>query len=180
MSGSKIDELMQMWACTLPEDHDPPFASHQHLYATVDAITFGDVPWQTFSVTYNGPVPDGAMPSWMIREYDVWFRDPRLVLRNQYSNPDFADDIDWVPKRSYSANGKRKYRDFMSGDWAWNQAVSGISQSAPARLCAHAQYRIFSQRTRGCMARHWQLLSLAVTRRLSLLRPAKTSTTHST
>ncbi|KAI0644717.1 hypothetical protein C8Q79DRAFT_913020 [Trametes meyenii] len=122
MSGSKIDELMELWACTLPEGQDPPFASHEHLYATLDAIKQGDVPWQTFSVSYNGPIPEGAMPSWMVREYDVWFRDPRLVLREQYSNPDFANDIDWAPKRLLLPNGKRQYRDFMSGDWAWNEA----------------------------------------------------------
>ncbi|KAI0669170.1 hypothetical protein C8Q78DRAFT_978303 [Trametes maxima] len=122
MSGSKIDELMELWACTLPEGQDPPFASHEHLYATLDAIKQGDVPWQTFSVSYNGPVPEGAMPSWMVREYDVWFRDPRLILREQYSNPDFANDIDWAPKRLILPSGKRQYRDFMSGDWAWNEA----------------------------------------------------------
>ncbi|KAH9857837.1 hypothetical protein C2E23DRAFT_865564 [Lenzites betulinus] len=122
MSGSKIDELMQLWACTLPEDEDPPFVSHQHLYATIDAISSGDVPWQTFSVSYNGAIPLGVTPSWMSREYDVWFRDPRLVLRNQYSNRDFASDIDYAPKRLILANGKRQYRDFMSGDWAWNEA----------------------------------------------------------
>lgn len=112
-----------------------PFASHQHLYATIDTISLAEVPWQTFSVTYNGAIPGGAMPSWMIREYDVWFRDPRLVLRNQYGNPDFARDIDWAPKRVRLANGKRQYCDFMSGDWAWSQAVSfnhkGVKTSAP-------------------------------------------------
>ncbi|CDO71501.1 hypothetical protein BN946_scf184909.g95 [Trametes cinnabarina] len=122
MSGQKIDELMQLWAATLPEGCDPPFANHEHLYATIDDIPQGDVPWQTFSVTYNGPLPTGAMPSWMIREYEVWFRDPRQALLNQYSNPDFADDIDWVPKRIYVQGDKRQYRDFMSGDWAWNEA----------------------------------------------------------
>lgn len=124
MSGSKIDELMQLWSCTLPEDKDPPFVSHQHLYASVDAISSGEVPWQTFSVSYNGAIPAGAMPSWMIRQYDVWFRDPRLVLRNQYGNRDFASDIDYAPKRLFLANGKRQFCDFMSGDWAWNEAVS--------------------------------------------------------
>ncbi|CDO78171.1 hypothetical protein BN946_scf184918.g2 [Trametes cinnabarina] len=122
MSGSKIDELMQLWACTLPPDHDPPFANHEHLYAMIDAISLGEVPWQTFSITYNGPVPDGPMPSWMVREYDVWFRDPRLVLHNQYSNPDFAGHMDWSPKRLHLGDGKRQYKDFMSGDWAWEQA----------------------------------------------------------
>ncbi|CDO72719.1 hypothetical protein BN946_scf184990.g2 [Trametes cinnabarina] len=122
MSGSKIDELMELWACTLPKGVDPPFANHQHVYATIDAIKLGSIPWQTFSVTYNGPVPDGAMPSWMVREYDVWFRDPRLVLRQQYGNPDYAGDMDYGPKRLFLGTRKRQYKDFMSGDWAWEQA----------------------------------------------------------
>lgn len=123
MSGGKIDELMQLWACTLPEDLDPPFANHHHLYDTIDASSQGEVPWQSFSVTYNGDIPNGAMPSWMVREYDVWFRDPRQVLRNQIGNPDFSGAYDHTPKRVFLANGQRQYKDFMSGDWAWNQAV---------------------------------------------------------
>ena len=38
-------------------------------------------------------------------------------------NPDLADGIDYVPYRDFEG-GKRRYCDFMSGDWAWRQCVS--------------------------------------------------------
>lgn len=46
MSGKKIDELMELWACTLDNDHDPPFHRHTHLYESIDSIKNGEVPWQ--------------------------------------------------------------------------------------------------------------------------------------
>ncbi len=125
MSGQKIDELMQLWACTLAEGQDPPFAGRHHLYDTVDDIRvlFGNIKWDNFSVTYNGELPQGPLPSWMVREYEIFFRDPREVLHMQLGNPDFKDDMDYIPKRIFNDRGKRKYKDFMSGDWAWDQAV---------------------------------------------------------
>ncbi|CDO72713.1 hypothetical protein BN946_scf184985.g133 [Trametes cinnabarina] len=71
MAGTNIDNLMDLWACSLPEGQDPPFANHEHLYATLDAIPLGDVTWEGFSVTYNGPIPNGVMPSWMIRIWPI-------------------------------------------------------------------------------------------------------------
>ncbi len=72
MSGKKIDELMQLWACTLEDDKEPP-SGCAHMYDTIGAITHGDVPWQRFSISWNGPLPEGVLPSWQIREYEVFF-----------------------------------------------------------------------------------------------------------
>ena len=66
MSGKKIDELMQLWACTLEESQDPPFAGRTHLYDTIDAIKNGDVPWQRFSISWNGAIGAGPLPSWQV------------------------------------------------------------------------------------------------------------------
>jgi hypothetical protein len=41
-------------------------------------------------------------------------------------NPDFANSFDYAPYRQYDAKGSHHYLHFMSGDWAWNQAVSMI------------------------------------------------------
>ncbi|KAI0632415.1 hypothetical protein C8Q77DRAFT_1218797 [Trametes polyzona] len=121
MSGAKISELMQLWAATLPPDQDPPFADDKHMYDTIDSIPLADMPWQAFVVTYVGPRPDGDVPSWMDREYTVWYRCPRRVLHAQLGNPDFADTMDYTPKRVFQGD-HREYKDFMSGDWAWRQA----------------------------------------------------------
>ena len=39
-------------------------------------------------------------------------------------NPDFAKDVDYSPLRQYDGKGIRQYENFMSGDWAWKQAVT--------------------------------------------------------
>ena len=33
----------------------------------------GDLPWEFFSLEYNGDLPEGNVPSWMSSEYNVWF-----------------------------------------------------------------------------------------------------------
>nr|VWO96384.1 Uncharacterized protein [Ganoderma boninense] len=141
LSSRKINELMQLWAATLDDDREPPFAGSTHLHDVIDEIVNGDVPWQQFAVTWKGSVaPTVPLLSWQVREYPIIFRDPRLVLRNQLRNPDFAQDIDFVPKRIYGPNGKRIYKDFMSGDWVWDQAdkLAANPRNRGAAFCATA------------------------------------------
>ncbi|KAK6992321.1 hypothetical protein R3P38DRAFT_3331167 [Favolaschia claudopus] len=95
MSASAIDELMQNWAAR-DDAADPPFANHKDLYATIDATSLGHIPWQSFEVSYNQPIPLGDTVPWKRTPYKVFFRDPRLVLQRQPANPDFKDDIDYV------------------------------------------------------------------------------------
>lgn len=59
----------------------------------------------------------------MTTSYQLWYRDPREVIHNILANPDLADGIDYVPYHDFK-DGKRRYCDFMSGDWAWRQCVS--------------------------------------------------------
>ena len=97
--------------------------NHSDLYDTIDATPLGDVPWDSFSMSYNGPLPESNVPSWMTAEFDIWFRDPRTVVRNMLSNPDFNGEFDEAPRYEFNMNGKREYQDFMLADWAWKQAV---------------------------------------------------------
>lgn len=123
MSGGRLNELMQLWAATLPPGSNPPFASSSDLYNAIDSIGQGEVVWQCFIVSYTGPRPADNVPPWMNAEYEVWYRCPREILRNQIGNPDFANKMDYTPKREYNDRNKRQYKDFMSGNWAWRQAV---------------------------------------------------------
>ncbi|KAL6297723.1 hypothetical protein BKA93DRAFT_745435, partial [Sparassis latifolia] len=68
--------------------------------------------------------PDSDVPAWMEGEYDVWFRDPRLVAQNMLSNPDFDGEIDYSIMRQFKreAPHERRLQNFMSGDWVWKQA----------------------------------------------------------
>ncbi|KAG2100144.1 uncharacterized protein F5147DRAFT_747170 [Suillus discolor] len=126
MSAGDIDFVFNLWAASLAAHGDtPPFTNHTDMYDTIDSTPLGDVPWQSFSSQYNGILPDDPddIPSWMKSEYDVWFRDPRLLVHNIISNPDFKDEFDYAPLQEYSvSDGAHQFQDFMSGDWCWKQA----------------------------------------------------------
>jgi hypothetical protein len=125
MSAGDIDFIFKLWAASLVAHHDsPPFSNHTEMYNTIDSTPLGDLPWEFFSLEYNGDVPEGDVPSWMSAEYDVWFRNPLGLVHNILLNPDFEGEIDYAPVQEYSSNGVHRFRDFMTGNWAWKQAVS--------------------------------------------------------
>jgi hypothetical protein len=59
----------------------------------------------------------------MTADYTIWYRDPRLLFLNMLENPDFVENFDYAPLRQFNSMGSRCYQNFMSGDWAWKQAV---------------------------------------------------------
>ena len=144
MSASHIDTLLDLWAATLIKHNDaPPFATHDDLYSTIDATPLGDVPWESFSMTYTGDKPAEDVPPWMDSTYDVWFRDPRLLVQNLLSNPDFDGEMEYVPYRDYMEENNRCWKNFFSGDWAWNQAVRFVYYLLEF-LLTHLTLRILS------------------------------------
>ncbi|KAG2337300.1 hypothetical protein BDR05DRAFT_952748 [Suillus weaverae] len=105
MSAGDIDFVFNLWAASLAAHGDtPPFTNHTDMYDTINSTPLGDVPWQSFSSQYNRILPDDLddIPSWMKSEYDVWFRDPRLLVHNIISNPDFKDKFNYAPLQEYS------------------------------------------------------------------------------
>jgi hypothetical protein len=125
MSAGDINTLLDLWAATLLKSGDkPPFADCRDLYKTIDSTPIGDVKWESFSVQYTGEKPQCNTPPWMVESYNVWYRNPHEVIRNMLANPDYATEMDYRPYREYSTDDdERQWQDFMSGDWAWNQAV---------------------------------------------------------
>jgi hypothetical protein len=131
MSAGNFDILSQLWTASLaPYDDTPPFANHSDLCKTIDAtpLHVGGVPWQSITLSYNGTKPDNS-PAWMQAKYDVWYRDPCMLFKSMLGNPEFADHFDYAPSRRYDTKGDRVYEHFMSGDWAWKQAVSDMTSS---------------------------------------------------
>ena len=125
-SAAKIDRFLEIMAASLEVHNDePPFQSHKDVYSTIDAIPIGGVPWQSLNFTYDGPKPVDA-PKWMTAEYTVWYRDPHELFLNMLKNPDFEKSFDYAPYRQYDKKGNHRYEHFMSGDWAWQQAVCYI------------------------------------------------------
>jgi hypothetical protein len=128
MSEGHTDFLLGLINALLATHNDTaPFRNHDDMHAKIDATTLGEAPWNSFSLSYNGPVPDGMswenIPTWMTEDHEVWYRDPITLVENLLSNPDFKDEFDYTPYQEYDEDGSHRFRDFMSGNWAWQQAV---------------------------------------------------------
>jgi len=123
MSAPNIDYLMELWAMSMAKHNDlGPFDSYDHLYATIDATKLGDAPWKSFSTTFSGPIEPDA-PSWKLASYQVWYRDPDVVIRNLLDNPDFDGEFDYAPYVQLDKDGNRRWNDFMSGNFSWRHCV---------------------------------------------------------
>ncbi|KAG2754832.1 hypothetical protein P692DRAFT_20720601 [Suillus brevipes Sb2] len=125
--AAQIDHLLDLWAASLlragADSSQVLFTDHHDVYRTIDNTPLGDVKWRSFSVKYTGDIPDEGPTPWMTESYDVWFRDPHQVVQNMLANPDYAQEVDLRPYREFATEtNERQWQDFMSGDWAWNQA----------------------------------------------------------
>jgi hypothetical protein len=106
-----------------------PFSKHTDLYAAIDELTVGDVPWQSFTVAYSGELSDdvdGAQPKWMSDMHEVFYRDPHPIVHGMLTNQDYEGGMDFGPYRVFDKDGTRVYEHMMSGDWAWEQAVRSL------------------------------------------------------
>ncbi|KAF8800429.1 hypothetical protein BYT27DRAFT_7262837 [Phlegmacium glaucopus] len=124
MSAGNIDILMNLWASRQEQKHeevDPPFSNARDLHTRIDSIPLGNIAWEAFKVMYDGEVPPDS-PSWMTKEYEVWYWNPLDVMEAQIGNPALSREIDYAPKRVLGRDGKRQYTDLLSGNWAWDQA----------------------------------------------------------
>ena len=120
---------MELWEESMGlNDEDPPpshapFTGYKDMNATIDHITVGDVPWQCFVAEVRGEVPDDAA-KWLSQGHKVYFRHPGAVIDNILKNPSFNGEIDYAPYISIDSNDKRRWSDFMSGNFSWRQADS--------------------------------------------------------
>jgi Plavaka transposase len=121
---------MELIAALL-EDHeaDPPIQDHDNLLSRIDEIKLGEVPWESFTARYDNEMPsEGPAPEWMTSDYEVFFRDPKQVIHNMLANPDFDGEFDYSPYQEFE-DEKRRWTNFMSGNWAWKQAICISSSS---------------------------------------------------
>ena len=128
LSQRKIDRLLELWAATLiPHGDSPPITNYRDLHRQIDAIDLGNVPWEHASLKYNGPPSETTRPpEWKTAEYDLWFRNPRDIIKNILANPDLDGHVDYVAYQEFN-DEQRQYGDVMSGDWAWRQSVRVLS-----------------------------------------------------
>ena len=142
MSQANINYLLELWALSLMKHGSHgPFDSYKEIYDKIDTIeegktfhdTFlfflfyakiilkGDVPWKCFQTSVDDGIDDldTMVPNWRKGEYDIWYRDPEVVVRNMIANPDFEKEFDVVPYVELDVNGVRRRSDFMSANFAW-------------------------------------------------------------
>ncbi|KAJ7183927.1 hypothetical protein C8R46DRAFT_1159216 [Mycena filopes] len=122
-SAANINTALDLWAASVMKyGGTVPWRNADELYATIDEIQSGHMPWNTYQLRYTGPLPPGAAPRWMTQTYEVCTRDLRAVLHHQLETTAFKGDIDMIPYRQFNHAGKRVWSNLMSGDWAWKQA----------------------------------------------------------
>lgn len=124
MSAGNINYLMSLWARKVEKyGTSAPFANAREVYDLIDAIEYGEAPWETFSVKFSNDAGPNS-PGWKTNEYPVYYRNPDTVVTNLLANPDFDGLFDYQPYREFNEKGKRRYNEFMSGQRAWEQCVS--------------------------------------------------------
>lgn len=124
MSGGNINKLLDIFAAYLCKyDGWPPYSSCAELYSVIDSLQVSAIGWESFGVRYSGERTDHPA-LWMNDVYDVWMRDPEVTITQILGNIDFKNLMDLVPYREYdSEENTRCWKDFMSGNWAWEEAV---------------------------------------------------------
>ncbi|KAF8804198.1 hypothetical protein BYT27DRAFT_7302293 [Phlegmacium glaucopus] len=122
MSATNINTILELWALSLLKHEDlGPFNTYQQIYDTIDAINLGDAPWRCLK-TEPVDISANNTPAWKKAEYEVWYRDPDTVFRNMLDNPDFDGEFDTRPYVHVDKAGKRRWSDFMSGNFAWRHS----------------------------------------------------------
>ncbi|KAF5379158.1 hypothetical protein D9615_006028 [Tricholomella constricta] len=147
MSASSIDYLFDLWGHSMAVyDGLAPFSSYDEMYQVIDATRHGDAPWKCFTTTYDGDVGSND-PSWKSAEYEVWHRDPDVVLANMLDNPDFDGQFDYAPYLRRNKDGQRTWSDFMSGNFAWKHANTILEENEDNRGAMYCPIILGSDKT---------------------------------
>ena len=123
LSGPNCNELLNIWALDKMEHNElAPFASYEHMYAVIDSTKHGNVPWQSFKISWAGEItPDS--PMWQREEYEICYCDPDAIIQDMLDNPDFNGQFDYVPYVELDKSGKCWWNNFMSGSFSWRHCV---------------------------------------------------------
>ncbi|KAF8953946.1 hypothetical protein BDZ97DRAFT_1929205 [Flammula alnicola] len=129
MSQGNINYLLELWGFShMKHGSSGLFESYKHIYDTIDAIEEGnsDAPWQCFKTSVDEIEEDA--PNWKQQEYEIWYRNPEVVVRNILANPDFDNEFDAAPyvesakTNKDDKDGQRRWADFMSANYAWHHS----------------------------------------------------------
>ncbi|KAF5362702.1 hypothetical protein D9758_011703 [Tetrapyrgos nigripes] len=148
MSQGNVDELMDIWSLfgsqCHPEDDDAasaPFHDYKDLFEDIDRIQAGDAPWKCFQTVVDESLGSSA-PEWQKTSYQVWYRDPDVVISQILSNPLLIHNFDPCPYIHLDPHGKRRWSDFMSGNFAWQHA-SKIYDTSTDKAKLHGAMAVY-------------------------------------
>lgn len=147
-SKGLINRALDLWAASAIKNNGigPTWKSADDLYAAIDAIREGQVPWRVFTVKYNGPLPEGTPPKWMTQEYHVCTRNAKEVVDMQLGSEHFDGQFNYTPYRQFE-DGNRRFSNLMSGSWAWKQAVSYMAGTS--KSCTYYYYVLLGYNFQG-------------------------------
>ena len=124
-SQSDILTGLDLWHATVIKhgsDTDVPWRNAHDLYKTINSIQAGVAPWKTYTFSYSGPKPP-TLPQWMEDIYELNTQDVLVVLEQQLATTEFDRQFEYTPYQEFNAQGDRVYSNFMSGHWAFCEAV---------------------------------------------------------
>lgn len=140
-SEAKINKGLDLWlAAKVQATGDPycsglPWSSADEMYATIDEIQVGHAPFHLVEFKYSGSLPQDP-PSWMTRSYELYVRDVRASIHNMLDTPAFKSQFNSTPYRQFYDNSRdRVWSNLLSGDWAWEEAVSLHPWVRSAPIC---------------------------------------------
>ena len=122
MSAGDIDELMDIWVTLKDEDDISPFSSHEHMYATINAIKYGDASWKSFIVSLAGQLGHDP-PSWQLQVSQAWYCDPDVVATIILDNHDFNGEFDYAAFVEMDKSGQWQWNELMSGNFSWRHFI---------------------------------------------------------
>ncbi|KAJ7916694.1 hypothetical protein B0H13DRAFT_2231598 [Mycena leptocephala] len=88
-----------------------------------DSVQFNIADFLFRKCSQTEPLANGEdAPAWARQSYEIWYRDPDVVISNMLDNPDFDGAFDTAPYVHLNPDGKRRWHDFMSANFAWRHS----------------------------------------------------------
>jgi len=184
-SAAEIAEGLNLWSATSIKHGSltgAPWKTAKEMYAAVDSIQTGALPFKTYNCHYTGPKPS-TPPRWMEQTYELNTRDVLAVAREQLATPAFKEQFNYSPYQEFNNKGERVWSNLMSGHWAFKQAVRSTSYHFWDHFPLTLSYfvaRTSSLNTKVTTGRCLCPSSQGATRQLFRLQQVTKNTTRST
>ncbi|KAJ7756688.1 hypothetical protein B0H16DRAFT_1662563 [Mycena metata] len=138
MSQGNIDYLLELWGLSLMKHGDlGPYDNYQQLYAAIDSIGAGNAPWKCLKTAAD---PRVDAPDWARQEYEIWYRDPDVVIRNMLDNPDFDGEFDTTPYIELDRDGQRRWSDFICAGSMYVPSILGANKTTVSVATGNVEY----------------------------------------